>query len=140
MKFLSLVLTMRNDTELKPIIRILMELYQLSFQVFSVQSMSPTAGVVTGPQAPATSEAGENLPRVLVVTSTKLLSLLAISRQGSVDGTFASMSKLWKQLFMFLGNLDSNHIPICWGYLPDKTFRLMNKSLKFIQSLTSLFY
>ena len=87
--------------------------------------MSPSARLDTESPAPAsvTSETGEDLPRVLVVTSIKLLSLLAICRQGSVDGTFASMSKLWKQLFMFLGNLDNSHIPICWGYLPDKSFR-----------------
>ena len=88
-------------------------------QVFSVQSMSASASA----PATVTSETGEDLPRVLVVTSIKFLSLLAICRQGSEDGTFASMSKLWKQLFMFLGNLDNSHIPICWGYLPDKSFR-----------------
>ena len=60
----------------------------------------------TGSPAPetVTLETVDDLPRVLVLTSTKLLSLLGLC-QGFVNGTFASMSKLWKQQFMFPGRL-----------------------------------
>ena len=50
------------------------------------------------------------------------LSLLAICRTGSVDGTFWVMSKLFAQLFIMLANLDNNYLPVSFAYLPDKTF------------------
>ena len=38
-------------------------------------------------------------------------------------GTFKSMSALWKQLFLMLGNFNGQHLPICFGFIPDKSFK-----------------
>ena len=61
-------------------------------------------------------------PRVIIVTSVEGLSLLAVCRQGSVDGTFWIMSKLFAQLFIMLAKMDKHHLPVSFAYLPDKTF------------------
>jgi hypothetical protein len=44
----------------------------------------------------------DNPPRVLVFTTVMLLGLLAVSKYGSVDGTFKAMTKKWKQFFVFM--------------------------------------
>ena len=50
-------------------------------------------------------------PRVLVFTSLTLLCLLSVCKSGSVDGTFSSISKQWKQLFIFLLDYNSTWLP-----------------------------
>ena len=59
--------------------------------------------------------------RILIFTSLELLSLLALSKHGSVDGTFKSISKHWKQLFIFLCEYKKAYLPVCFSWLPDKT-------------------
>ena len=63
----------------------------------------------------------ENPPRVLVFTTVMLLALLAVCRNGCVDGTFKSMSKQWKQLFIMMVNYRGAFIPVAFGWLPDKS-------------------
>lgn len=60
-------------------------------------------------------------PRVLIFTTLSLLGLLAVVKKGSVDGTFKSMTKKWKQLFILLVNFKDSWIPIAFGWLPNKT-------------------
>ena len=62
-----------------------------------------------------------NPPRVLVFTTVMLLALLAVCRNGSVDGTFKSMSKQWKQLFIMMVEYRGAFIPVAFGWLPDKS-------------------
>ena len=59
--------------------------------------------------------------RVLVFTSLLLLGLLAVCKYGSVDGTFKAMTKKWKQLFVFMVNLNGAFLPVAFGWLPDKS-------------------
>ena len=59
-------------------------------------------------------------PRVLVFTSLTLLGLLSVAKCGSVDGTFSSISKQWKQLFILLLDYNSTWLPGCFAWLPDK--------------------
>ena len=59
--------------------------------------------------------------RILIFTSIALLSLLSLSRYGSVDGTFKSVSKHWRQLFIFLCEYKEAYLPVCFAWLPDKT-------------------
>ena len=59
-------------------------------------------------------------PRVLVFTNLTLLGLLAVCKYGSVDGTFKSMSKQWKQLFVFMVDYKGAFLPVAFGWLPDK--------------------
>ena len=59
--------------------------------------------------------------RILIFTSLALLSLLSLCRNGSVDGTFKSVSKHWKQLFIFLCQYKEAFLPVCFAWLPDKT-------------------
>ena len=33
------------------------------------------------------------------------------------------MSELWTQLFLMLGNFEGHYLPICFGFLPDKTLK-----------------
>ena len=54
-------------------------------------------------------------------TTVMLLSLLAVCRSGSVDGTFKAMSKQWKQLFILMVNYRGAFIPVAFGWLSDKT-------------------
>ena len=58
---------------------------------------------------------------VLVFTTAMLLALLAVCRNGCVDGTFKSMSKQWKQLFIMMVNYRGAFIPVAFGWLPDKS-------------------
>ena len=59
--------------------------------------------------------------RVLVFTTVMLLGLLAVCKYGSVDGTFQSSTKKWKQLFVFMVNFNGAFLPIAFGWLPDKS-------------------
>ena len=60
--------------------------------------------------------------RVMLFTTVMLLGLLAKCRWGSVDGTFKSSTKHWKQLFVMLCCYEGAWIPIAFGWLPDKSF------------------
>ena len=62
-----------------------------------------------------------NPPRVLVFTTVMLLGLLAVCKYGSVDGTFKSMTKKWKQLFVFMVDYKGTFVPVAFGWLPNKT-------------------
>ena len=59
-----------------------------------------------------------NPPRVLVFTTVMLLGLLAICKFGSVDGTFKSMTKNWKQLFVFMVDYKGTFVPVAFRWLP----------------------
>ena len=59
--------------------------------------------------------------RVLGFTTLKLLKLFAKSERGSLNGTFKSCCKLWKQQFVFMLKFKKHWIPVIWGWLPDKT-------------------
>ena len=62
-----------------------------------------------------------NLPkRVLAFTSIKLLKLFSKCSRGSLDGTFKSSCKLWKQQFVWMLKFNKRWIPVVWGWLPDK--------------------
>ena len=61
------------------------------------------------------------LERVLVFTTERLLGLLALCKRGSVDGTFRSITRFWKQIFILMVEYEGLHIPIAMGWLPDKT-------------------
>ena len=63
----------------------------------------------------------DSLDRVLVFTTVKLLGLLTVAKQGSVDGTFRSCTVLWKQLFIVMVEIRGVFIPILFAWLPDKT-------------------
>ena len=64
----------------------------------------------------------KNLPkRVLVYTCKKLLKLLSQNKKSSVDGTFKSSCKLWKQQFIWMVKSQGYWIPCAFGWLPDKS-------------------
>ena len=69
---------------------------------------------------PISDQEVRNPSRVLVFTTDLLLSLLAVSKFGSVDGTFKSMTSRWRQLFVFMLNYRGSFIPIAFGWLPNK--------------------
>ena len=76
--------------------------------------------VEDGPEDPP--PASKNLPkRILAFTSKKLLKLFSKCERGSVDGTFKSCCKMWKQQFVWMLKLNSHWIPVVWGWLPDKS-------------------
>ena len=56
--------------------------------------------------------------RVLVFTTERLLGLLALCKRGSVDGTFRSITRFWKQIFILMVEYEGLHIPIAMGWLP----------------------
>ena len=58
--------------------------------------------------------------RVLVYTTVALLGLLALSKRGSVDGTFKCMSRLWHQLFVLMVEYRGDWFPVAFGWLPNK--------------------
>ena len=60
--------------------------------------------------------------RVILFTTIMMLGLLSKCRWGSVDGTFKSSSKQWKQLFIMLCNYEGSWLPMAFGWLPDKSF------------------
>ena len=65
----------------------------------------------------------KHLPkRVLAFTSKKLLSLLSKCSKGSVDGTFKSCNKMWRQQFVLMVKGRNGHwIPVIYAWLPDKS-------------------
>ena len=72
-----------------------------------------------GPEEPPSSK---NLPkRILAFTSKKLLNLFAKCERGSLDDTFKSCCKLWKQQFVWMVKFNHHWIPAVWGWLPDKS-------------------
>ena len=67
-------------------------------------------------------EDSSRLPkRVLLFTTMNLLGTLALSAKASVDGTFKSMTKKWKQLFILTVKYRGEYIPTVFGWLPDKS-------------------
>ena len=70
---------------------------------------------------------GQNKPcnikpkRVLVYTSRKLIKQLTKNLKTSVDGTFKSSCKIWGQSFIWMVKQRSYWVPVCGGWLPDKT-------------------
>jgi hypothetical protein len=60
--------------------------------------------------------------RVILFTTIMMLGLLSKCRWGSVDGTFKSSSKQWKQLFVMLCKYEGSWLPMAFGWLPDKSF------------------
>ena len=59
--------------------------------------------------------------RVLAYSSTRLIKLLGKHLKTSVDGTFKSSCKLFKQNFVWMVKIYGHWIPIIHGWLPDKT-------------------
>lgn len=71
-----------------------------------------------------TGDNGERLlpKRVLVFTSKKLLKLFEDNDgKSSVDGTFKAV--LWKQMFVWMTRFGGFWLPVCWGWLPDKSLQ-----------------
>ena len=58
--------------------------------------------------------------RVLAYSSTRLIKLLGKHLKTSVDGTFKSSCKLFKQNFVWMVKIYGHWIPIIHGWLPDK--------------------
>lgn len=71
---------------------------------------------------PIRDDVGKAPKRVMLFTTIMMLGLLTKCRWGSVDGTFKSSSKQWKQLFIMLCNYEGTWLPIAFGWLPDKSF------------------
>ena len=64
----------------------------------------------------------KNLPkRVLAFSSLNLLKLFSKCERSSVDGTFKTCCKLWKQQFVWMVKKDGHWIPVVFGWLPDKS-------------------
>ena len=60
---------------------------------------------------------GRDLPeRVIAYTTEKLLKAFSRKTKSSMDGTFKSCSKLWKQLFIWMVKTGGFWIPIVWGF------------------------
>ena len=86
----------------------------------TVDDVAPDDALEGGPEEPPSSS--KNLPkRVVAYTSTQLLQLFSKCKRGSLDGTFKSCCKLWKQQFVFMLKHNGHWIPAVWGWLPDKT-------------------
>ena len=69
-----------------------------------------------------TDPMSKDLPkRVLIFTSEKLLKQLTKNKKTSVDGTFKSSCRLWKQLFVWMIKQNGYWTPVVWGWLPDNT-------------------
>ena len=75
--------------------------------------------------------------RVLAFSSQKLLRQLSRNLKSSVDGTFKSSSKLWRQQFIWMIKDNGYWVPVVFGWLPDKTetsykvfFSLVEEKLK----------
>lgn len=78
-----------------------------------------------------------NLARTLVFTTLPLLGLLAVCKNGNVDGTFRVMTSTWRQLYILIGRINHDgynefysvllvdykkgFVPVAFGWLPDKT-------------------
>ena len=63
----------------------------------------------------------EGVGRVLVFTTIRLLGLLTLCLRGSIDGTFRSVTKLWRQILILMVEYNGLFIPIAFGWLPDKS-------------------
>ena len=64
-------------------------------------------------------EQSSTLPlRVLVFTTIRLLLFLTMSRRGSVAGTFKVITL---QLFILMVEYRGVHLPVAFGWLPDKS-------------------
>ena len=61
-----------------------------------------------------------NPQRVIVFTTLALLGLLCLAKSGSVDGTFKSVCRHWKQMFIMLVDFRGLFVPIAIGWLADK--------------------
>ena len=72
------------------------------------------------PEDEESEEESDDTDRVLVFTTKELLRLLSKCTRGSLDGTFKSSCKLWKQNFIMMAKFSGIWIPVCWGWLPDK--------------------
>ena len=63
----------------------------------------------------------KDLPkRVLIFNSEKLLKQLTKNKKTSVDGTFKSSCRLWKQMFVWMVKQNGYWTSVVWGWLPDK--------------------
>ena len=72
------------------------------------------------PENPPSSS--KNLPkRILAFTSRKLFNLFSKCERGSLDGTFKSCCKMWKQQFVWMLKYNHHWIPVVFGWLPDKS-------------------
>ena len=97
----------------------------LNGDLIDVESMGPdeheeSVESTEGPEKPPSSN--KSLPkRVLAYSSRKLLNLFSNCDRGSLDGTFKSCCKLWKQQFVFMLKSNGHWIPVVFGWLPDKT-------------------
>ena len=58
--------------------------------------------------------------RVLIFTTVVMLGLLAVCKNGSVDGTFKAMTRKWKQLFIYMVYYRGSFLPVAFGWLPNK--------------------
>ena len=47
--------------------------------------------------------------------------MLTFYKKASVDGTFRIAPTNWSQIFIFMVKYDDKFVPICFGFLPDKT-------------------
>ena len=63
----------------------------------------------------------EELPRVLSISSEFCLNLLGLCKKASVDGTFKIAPTNWSQIFILMAKYDDKFVPICFGFLPNKT-------------------
>ena len=81
--------------------------------------------------------ASRKLPkRILAYSSNKLLNLFSRCKRGSVDGTFKSSCKMWKQQFIIMLKHNKHWIPVVWGWLPVK----METSYNVIQFILKVFF
>ena len=85
----------------------------------TIEDIGPEEYIEDGPENPPPPS--KNLPkRILAYTSKQLLQLFGKCTRGSLDGTFKSCCKLWKQQFVYMLKYNKHWIPVVWGWLPDK--------------------
>ena len=61
------------------------------------------------------------VPQVLIFTTLHLIGLLTLCKRASVNGTFWSITRFWKQIFILMAEYQGVHIPIALAWLPDKS-------------------
>ena len=88
--------------------------------------------LIEEPQGTEESAEDQDTERVLVFTTMELLKLLSQTSRGSVDGTFKSSCRLWKQNFILMVKFKGIWIPVCWGWLPNKKELAYKKFLQLI--------